>query len=159
MARPKREIDLRPSARNAAADEYISQFHIDPSMIDTDEWRFAWVVTHCMNQETQDIEVALRKGYEPVRSSDFPELAKHSTQLRAIMGRGETDDFVRNGSQILMKCPRMLHDKRQRELEKLNKRQLTNVDVSAGGDFRGAPTAVRENRYSRTTEAAFAQEE
>lgn len=162
MARPAKNAkttDLRPSARNAMSDEYVSQFHIDPSLIDTENWHFAWVPTHCMNQETQDISNAQIRGYEPVLSDDFPELAKRSAQLRAIRGRGADDPYVRNGDQILMKCPMVIYRKRQAALDKENNKQLKHIDMAAMGDFKGAPTQVRTNKYSRTTEADFAPEE
>lgn len=156
MARPKSTPELRPSARNAASDEYVSQFHIDPSLIDTEEWHFAWVVTHCMNQETQDVSNALRLGYEPVRSSDFEDLQKRSQALRAIMGRGNDDPYVRQGDQILMKCPIAIFRQRQERLRTENANILKRVDMAAGGDFRGAPTFVKEAKQTRTTEPAFA---
>ncbi len=158
MARPKSNPDLRPSARNAAADEFVSQFHIDESLLDIVNWHYAWVVTHCMNQETQDISAAQMKGYEPVRSDDFPNLKKRNDELRAIRGRGMEDPFVRNGDQILMKCPRHEFERREKALHAENNKQLKHIDMAAMGDFNGAPTQVRTNKFSRTTEADFADE-
>lgn len=159
MARPKKTPDLRPSARNAANDEYVSQFHIDPELLDTHEYHFAWVVTACMGQPTQDISNAQMRGYEPVLNDDFPELAKRSAALRKIRGIVDTDPYVRNGDQILMKCPKAIYLLRQRDLDNENNKQLKHIDMAAMGDFKGAPTQVRTNKYSRTVESDFASDE
>lgn len=158
MARPRRE-NREESGREIPSDTYVSKFYVDPSFIDTKEWHYAFVETHCMGAETHSVEQSLMKGYEPVRASDIPSLAKHSEMMVSIRGRGQKDDFIRKGDQILMRCPMKLWEQRDRDRRKENKRMTEKVDWASQAQAIGAPTFVADKSYSRTSEKVFSDDE
>ena len=161
----RRENRTSNARKMIASDEYVSQFFIDPSNLDTENFHYRWVETHCMNAETQSINIALREGYEPVALADLPEFAKTAEMMSAIRGRGQKDEFVRQGDQILMRCPRAFYEAAKKAERKYSKRQMNRLEWAEQSGSIKAPTFVAENQYSRTHElskaaaAAFADDE
>lgn len=164
MARPRKET-RESNSRTPSHDEYVSMFYIDPNNLDLGNFHYRWVETHCLNQETQSLGHALRAGYEPVRLEDLEEFKKQVELLASIRGRGQKDEYVRNGDQILMRCPRSFYEKYKKQERKAAKDQMKRVDWAAQSQAINAPTFVSENQYSRTHElskaaqAAFADDE
>lgn len=159
--RPKKEVHTKPERRQMASDEYVSQFYIDPSNLDTDNYHYRWVETHCLNAETQSLNNALRAGYEPVPLSEVQDFRKTAELISSIRGREQKDDFVRQGDQILMRCPRALYE-RARKTERLDaKRQASRLEWAGQSAAIKAPTFVAANEYSRTHESskAFADDD
>lgn len=140
------------------SDEYVSQFYLDPQNLDTDNYHYRYVETHCMNAETQSLGTALRQGYEPVSLSDLPEFAKTAELMSAIRGRGQKDEFVRTGDQILMRCPIAIYEKLRKAERKDSKQQMNRLEWAESAQSIKAPTFVDESRtsYSRTQELSKA---
>lgn len=162
MGRPKNIEAGRASARDNRVkqeDGFVSRFHINPEWLDTDNYHYAWVETHCMNQETQSVGEALRKQYTPVSQSEIPQLQTNSDILSKIRGRKSDDDFIKDGDQILMKCPLSAYEQRDRENRAINKRAEKHIDMH-DPNFLGAPTFVQKERtsMSRTHEPVFAKD-
>ena len=150
--RPRRETRDDSARKKMASDEYVSQFFIDPSNLDTVNFHYRWVETHCMNAETQSLGIALRSGYEPVALADLPEFAKTAELMSAIRGRGQKDEFVRQGDQILMRCPRVLYEDARKAERRDSKKQMSRLEWAEQSASIKAPTFVTENEYSRTQE-------
>ena len=155
MARPSKET-RETTARKMAPDDYVSQFWIDPAILDTKEWHYRFVETHCLNQETQSLGIALRAGYEPVKLESLPQFAKTAELMASIRGRGQKDEYVRTGDQILMRCPIDFYKKAKKEERKLAKQQMNRLDWAEQGQSIKAPVFVSENSYSRTSELSAA---
>lgn len=157
--RPRKEVreTRETSARKKmASDEYVSQFYINPSNLDTDNYHYRWVETHCMNAETQSLNVALRSGYEPVALTDLPEFAKTAELMASIRGRGQKDEYVRQGDQILMRCERQLYLEAKKAERRDSKKQMNRVEWAEQAASIKAPTFVSDNQYSRTQELSKA---
>lgn len=163
MAKPRkdtREENSRPNAQ----DTHQSQFYIDPNSLDLGQFHYRWVETHCMNQETQSINKALLSGYEPVKLEDLAEFKKHVEMLASIRGRKDGDEYVRNGDQILMRCPLNFYKTAKKTERSTAKEQMKHVDWASKEQAINAPVFVSENSYSRTRElsriaqAAFADD-
>ncbi len=158
MARPRKEVH-EPKARSLPpADEYVSQFYIDPSNLDSENFHYRWVETHCMNAETQTLNTALRDGYEPVALQDLPEFAKTAELMASIRGRGSKDEFVRTGDQILMRCPIARWKQMKKAERKDAKQQMNRLEWAESSQSIKAPTFVDPSRtsYSRTQELSKA---
>lgn len=157
MARPRSRDTRESSSRTPIpSDEYVSQFYIDPANLDQDNFHYRWVETHCMNAETQTLNTALRGGYEPVALSDLPEFAKTAELMASIRGRGQKDEFVRQGDQILMRCPIALYERARRAERKDAKQQMNRLEWAEQSASIKAPTFVSDNQYSRTHELSKA---
>ncbi len=158
MARPRKEIKEKKSHSAPTSDEYVSQFYINPDSLDTDNYHYRYVETHCMNAETQSLGVALRAGYEPVALSDLPEYAKTAELMASIRGRTQKDEYVRTGDQILMRCPRALYEKARKAERKDAKQQMNRLEWAESAQSIKAPTFVDPNRttYSRTQQLSAA---
>ncbi len=152
MARPRKEVP----ARIMSGDEYVSQFYIDPSNLDTDNYHYRWVETHCLNAETQSLGIAIRGGYEPVALADLPEFAKTAELMAKVRGRGEKDEYVRQGDQILMRCSRAEYEKARKIERRESKQQMNRVEWSELSASIKAPTFVTDSSYSRTQELSKA---
>lgn len=163
MARPRNIVKEKSSRTAGPSDEYVSQFYIDPANLDTENYHYRYVETHCMNSETQSLGVALRNGYEPVSLSDLPEFAKTAELMASIRGRGQKDEYVRTGDQILMRCPIALHERARKAERRDAKQQMRRLEWAEQGASIKAPTFVTEDSYSRTQETtkarAFADDE
>lgn len=155
MGRPPKTT-RSDDAKKMASDEYVSQFFIDPDNLQTDQFHYRWVETHCLNQETQSLNHALRAGYEPVKLEFLPEFAKTAELMAAIRGRGKGDEYVRSGDQILMRCNRKLYEDAKKAERKNAKDQMKRVDWAAQAQAISAPTFVSENQYSRTQQLSAA---
>lgn len=153
---PRKETRSDTARKPMASDEYVSQFYIDPSNLDTENYHYRWVETHCMNAETQSINVALRSGYEPVALSDLPEFAKTAELTAAIRGRGAKDEFVRQGDQILMRCPKAIYKEAKKAERRESKNQMNRVEWAEQSAAIRAPTFVNNTEYSRTQELSKA---
>lgn len=156
MARPRKEAVEQKKRTPMSSDQYVSQFFIDPETLDMDQYHYRWVETHCMNQETQSVNTAVNKGYEPVKLADLPQFAKTAELIAAIRGRGQKDEYVRQGDQILMRCPRALYERAKKEERKEAKQQQNRIDWSELSGSIKAPTFVADNQYSRTHELSRA---
>lgn len=141
-----------------ASDEYVSQFYIDPANLDEENFHYRWVETHCMNAETTSLGTALRGGYEPVALTDLPEFAKTAELMASIRGRGQKDEYVRQGDQILMRCPRSLYNVAKKAERKDSKQQMNRLEWAESSQSIKAPTFIDPNRtsYSRTQELSKA---
>lgn len=162
MARPRKETRETASRKPVVSDEYVSQFYIDPANLDTENYHYRWVETHCMNAETQTLGTALRGGYEPVALEDLPEFAKTAQLMAGIRGRSTNDEYVRQGDQILMRCPIEVY-RQARKAERRDAKQQTNrLEWAEQSGSIKAPTFVSSNEYSYTHEkgrSAFADDE
>lgn len=147
------------SEREVISDEYRSKFYVDPEWLDNAAYHYRWVETHCKNAETQSIDNAVATGYEPVKTSDVPQLAKHAQMLASIRGRGNEEEFVRVGDQVLMRCPRKLFEKLKKAERREAKNQMNRVEWAEQSASIKAPTFVTANEYSRTQGKAFADDE
>ncbi len=158
MAHPRKEVHTKARRPIVPSDEYVSQFFIDPANLDEENFHYRWVETHCMNAETQSLQTALRSGYEPVALSDLPEFAKTAELMSAIRGRGQKDEYVRTGEQILMRCPRALYERARKQERKDSKQQMTRLEWAESEQSIKAPTFVDLSRtsYSRTQELSKA---
>ncbi len=154
--RPRRQTRDSSARTKMASDEYVSQFFIDPSNLDTENYHYRWVETHCMNAETQSLNNALRGGYEPVSINDLPEFAKTAELMSAIRGRGSKDEFVRQGDQILMRCSIEDYHKAKKAERRDAKQQMNRLEWAEQSSSIKAPTFVTENQYSRTQELSKA---
>lgn len=150
MTRPRRT----ETRRSTPSDQYVGMFWMDPSIIDGKEWHYVFIELTVLGQETQSLERAMAKGYEPVKVSEIPGLMQ--SEVAKIRGRKTDDDYVRRGDQILMRCPRSLYEERRADLAKESKRQMNRVEWASLGEKLGAPTFVERNEYSRSQEQAFA---
>lgn len=162
MARPRKESRPESKSKPMISDEYVSQFYVDPENLDNENYHYRWVETHCMNAETQSLGIALREGYEPVALSDMPEFAKTAELMAAIRGRGDKDEFVRTGDQILMRCPIAIYQKARKAERRDAKQQVSRLEWAEQSASIKAPTFVSANEYSRTHESskkAFAEDE
>ncbi len=149
--RPRKEP--RPSRTPAPSDEYRSQFYIDPDNLDPD-FHYRYVETHCVNAQTQSVDIALRDSYEPVLLTDLPEYAKTAEILAKIRGRGQGDEYVRTGDQILMRCPRDVYERARKAERRHAKQQMNSVEWAESAQSIKAPTFIDSSRtgYSRTHE-------
>lgn len=156
--RPRKETRESSSRTAAPSDEYVSQFYIDPANLDTENYHYRWVETHCMNAETTSLGNALRVGYEPVALLDLPEFAKTAELMASIRGRGQKDEFVRQGDQILMRCPRAIYERARKAERKDAKQQMNRLEWAESSQSIKAPTFVDPSRttYSRTQELSKA---
>lgn len=154
--RPSRQTREDTARKKIASDEYVSQFFIDPSNLDTEQYHYRWIETHCMNAETQSLGIALRGGYEPVALADLPEFAKTAELMASIRGRGQKDEYVRQGDQILMRCPREIYKEARRAERRDAKKQMNRLEWAEQSASIKAPTFVTENQYSRTQELSKA---
>lgn len=152
MSRPRRTETRRPTP----SDQYVGMFWIDPAVLDDKVWHYAFVELTVLGQETQSLERAMMKGYEPVKVSDIPSAVQN--EVNKIRGRKTDDDYIRKGEQILMRCPRALYEERARDIAKESKNQMNRVEWASIGDKIGAPTFVDRNEYSRTQERGFADD-
>ena len=152
MARPRKEKETRPEM---ASDQYVSQFHIDAEDMDPD-YHYRYVETHCMNQETQSIDIAIRAGYEPVPLSQMPSRAAKAQLLSKLRGRNQEEEYVKMGDQVLMRCPRAIFEKARKAERRESKQQMGRVEWSELSASIKAPTFVSENEYSRTQELSKA---
>ncbi len=161
MARPRNADKIR---KPMAPDEYRSQFAIDAEDMD-ENYHYRYVETHCMNAETQSLEIAIRAGYEPVPISEMPSKAAKSKMMGKIRGRNAEDDYVRTGDQILMRCPKVFYEQAKKAERRLHKNQMEGVGDAQLSQSIKAPVFVTENNYSRTQElskaaaAAFADDD
>lgn len=153
--KPKRESEKRPMS----SDTNTGVLYIDPALLDSDEWHYAFVEMEVLGQETQSLERATMKGYTPVLKGDIPGYANSMALVDKIRGRESANDFVRKGGQALMRCPMALYNERASELRKLNKEHMSRVDWADSSGKVGAPTFVERSDYSRTNEKAFAPDE
>lgn len=145
--------------RTMSSDTNTGMLYIDPSLLDSDEWHYAFVELDVLGQETQSVERAAAKGYTPVLKGDIPGYANSMALVDKIRGRDSAADFIRKGGQILMRCPIALFNKRNSELRKLNKEHMSRVDWADSSGKVGAPTFVERSDYSRTNEKSFADDE
>lgn len=158
MARPRKET-REQNERQMPSDEYRSKFYVNPDWLDKENWHYRYVETHCKNAETQSVDNALANGYEPVRASDIPQLAKHAETLASIRGRGAADEYVRIGDQILMRCPIQRFNNLKKAERREAKQQMNRVEWAEQSASIKAPTFVTANEYSRTQGKAFADDE
>jgi len=150
--KPRRENEKRPMA----SDENTGVLYINPELLNSDEWHYAFVEMEVLGQETQSIERATMKGYTPVLKGDVPGYANSMALVDKIRGRESANDFVRKGGQVLMRCPMELYKRRMKDQRALNKQHMDRVDWADASGKVGAPTFVERNDYSRTNEKAFA---
>ncbi len=122
-----------------ASDEYVSQFYIDPANLDQENFHYRWVETHCMNAETTSLGTALRSGYEPVALSQLPEFAKTAELMASIRGRSQKDEYVRQGDQILMRCPRAVYEQMRKAERKDAKNQMNRLEWAESAQSIKAP--------------------
>lgn len=158
MARPKKPTRAEEK-RHMPSDENTGMMYIDPALLDSDEWHYAFVEMDVLGQETQSIERATMKGYTPVLKADVPGYANSVALVDKIRGRESANDFVRKGGQILMRCPKALYNKRMKEQRALNKEHMSRVDWADSSSKVGAPTFVERSDYSRTNEKVFAPDD
>ncbi len=158
MARPRKEVHQSAKRIPMPSDEYVSQFHIDPENLDSENYHYRWVETHCMNAETTSLGTALRAGYEPVALSDLPDFAKTAELMSSIRGRTQKDEYVRQGDQILMRCPRAYYNAAKKAERKDAKQQMNRLEWAESSQSIKAPTFVDPSRtsYSRTQELSKA---
>ncbi len=154
VGRPKKIVHT--PRKPIAADGYISQFYIDPENLDEKNFHYRWVETHCMNAETQSLNTALQSGYEPVALSDLPEFAKTAELMASIRGRGAKDEYVRQGDQILMRCPREIYERARKAERRDAKQQMNRLEWAEQSASIRAPVFVTENNQSRTHELSKA---
>lgn len=156
--RPRKETRESASRSPVPSDEYVSQFYIDPANLDQENYHYRWVETHCMNAETTSLGIALRAGYEPVALSDLPEFAKTAELMASIRGRAQKDEYVRQGDQILMRCPRGIYEGARKAERKDAKQQVNRLEWAESSQSIKAPTFVDASRttYSRTQELSKA---
>jgi type I site-specific restriction endonuclease len=153
--RPRRSEEKR----TMPSDENTGMMYIDPSLLNSDEWHYAFVEMEVLGQETQSIERATMKGYTPVLKGDVPGYANSMALVDKIRGRDSANDFIRKGGQILMRCPIELYHKRMREQRSLNKEHMSRVDWADSSGKVGAPTFVERSDYTRTNEKVFAPDD
>lgn len=158
--RPRKETRESSSRNPISSDEYVSQFYIDPANLDQDNYHYRWVETHCMNAETTSLGTALRNGYEPVALADLPQFAKTAELMASIRGRGQKDEYVRQGDQILMRCTRAIYERARKAERKDAKQQMNRLEWAESSQSIKAPTFVDSSRttYSRTQELSRAAE-
>lgn len=156
--RPRKETRESSSRTPVPSDEYVSQFWIDPSFLDNEKYHHRWVETHCMNAETQSLGIAIRNGYEPVPLAEMSGFAKNAELMAAIRGRGQKDEYVRQGDQILMRCPRAIYVAAKKAERKDAKQQMNRLEWAESSQSIKAPTFVDPSRttYSRTQELSQA---
>lgn len=155
MARPTRqEAATRPEARVVSSDNYTSMFYIDPAILDSEDYHYAFIERTVLGEPTQSIERAFLKGYEPVKKSDIPELAKGLALLAAAKGRPVEDEFIVKGEQILMRCARTLFNNRNNDLRSINKEKMRSIDWSGVSN----PTFVENASMSRGQSSGFADD-
>lgn len=164
MAPPKK-VTRASTQRTQPLDEYSSRFYIDPSLLNTEEFEYAWVETSCMGARTESLEQALNKGYEPVKRSEIEGLTQHADLLSAIRAENHTDEYIRRHDQVLMRCNKNLSETRKKALAKENHRRLMALDWAKTGSTPKfsptlkAPTFAYDASMSRTHVKAFAEDE
>lgn len=131
----------------------ISRFNLPKSLIDRfPEFRFCWVVYSSGNQETKENYFDMcDKGYQPVRASECPELARH--YALSPFAKKEEDELILRGGQILMKASREVAEKWDRYYQERSDAQHTIAEtnrLSADGRsprvFQANSSRVREGR-------------
>lgn len=155
MARPRKaDVEAR-ERKKMASDEYVSQFYIDPATLDPN-FKYRFVETQCMNQDTQSVNNAIRDGYSPVKWEELPGKKEDADMMAAIRGRANADPYVRQGDQILMKTPIENFNNLKKAERKQSKQQTNSVEWAAQSQAIKAPTFVTDDSYSRTQERSAA---
>lgn len=159
MANPDRPIKSFPRrpvnpAQPSATDLYTGMFYIDPAMLDTENYHYAWVEQSVLGEETLSIDNAMRKGYEPVKVSDHPAMAEKMDMLARIKGKQPGNEFIQRGNQTFMRCPIELYQQRIKALSRENQKKMSGVDLHALSSMTGAPAYVNKDltSFSRTKE-------
>lgn len=165
MVRATRDDDTRATDTRAAevrpeiTDEFRSTFYLDPAELDSKEYHYAYVEEKVLGAETDSIEKALGKGYTPVLASELPQYSKNAQLIAEIRG-GRMPKYIKNGNQILMRCPRALYEKRLRDLAVHNRKTMQEVDLSEIGKAVGTPVYIdkQNTSFSRTVGSQFADD-